>query len=73
MTELNEDFLENDAPIHGQKYVLLSFVSPEKFIAQKELFSFHKYLKQNSKKFNLLSWPSESINIYVENIKVKIF
>ena len=53
MTELNEDFLENDAPIHGQKYVLLSFVSPEKFIAQKNLFSFHKYLKQNNSDYEL--------------------
>ena len=43
-----EDFLEVDAPINGQKYCLLSFVSPEKMLKQKELFTFHKYLKHQN-------------------------
>tara|TARA_B100001123_G_scaffold390035_1_gene467289 strand:+ start:2047 stop:2847 length:801 start_codon:yes stop_codon:yes gene_type:complete len=43
--EQEEDFLEVDTPINGQKYCLLSFVSPEKMLKQKNLFAFHKYLK----------------------------
>ena len=30
-----EDFLEVDAPINGQKYVLLSFVSPHKILKRR--------------------------------------
>tara|TARA_B100000700_G_C14955844_1_gene813950 strand:- start:31 stop:774 length:744 start_codon:yes stop_codon:yes gene_type:complete len=53
MTEIEEDFLEVDAPINGQRYVLLSFVSPEKFLKRKEIFSFHKYLKHSNKDYDL--------------------
>ena len=34
--EVKEDFLEVDPKIPGQNYVCLSFVSPEKFLKQKE-------------------------------------
>lgn len=46
--EVEEDFLEVDAPIHGQNYCLLSFVLPEKILKRKELFAFHKYLKHRN-------------------------
>ena len=46
VAEVEEDFLEVDNPINGQRYVLLSFVSPNKLLEQKEIFSFHKFLKQ---------------------------
>jgi len=39
------DLLDEDRPISGQKYVCLSFISPENHIKKKELFYFEKYLK----------------------------
>ena len=40
-----EDFLEEDTEIPGQKFCLLSFLSPEKVIADKNLYMFGKFLK----------------------------
>ena len=40
-----EDFLEEDAEIAGQKYCLLSFLSPEKVLDDKNLFMFEKFLQ----------------------------
>lgn len=40
-----EDFLDEDAEIPGQKYVLLSFLSPEKVLQRKDLFFFERFLK----------------------------
>ena len=40
-----EDFLEEDAEIPGQKVCLLSFLSPEKVLAKKDLFMFEAFLK----------------------------
>lgn len=45
-----EDHLDVDAPIPGQQFVCLSFVSPEKILQQKEAYfrtAFWKYLKTN--------------------------
>ena len=39
-----EDFLDDDTEIPGQRYVLLSFLSPEKVLDKKELFFFQKFL-----------------------------
>jgi uncharacterized protein YdcH (DUF465 family) len=39
-----EDFLDEDTEIPGQRYVLLSFISPEKVLDKKELFFFQKFL-----------------------------
>jgi hypothetical protein len=39
------DLLDEDKPISGQKYVCLSFISPEDHIKNKELFYFEKFLK----------------------------
>ena len=39
------DLLDEDRTISGQKYVCLSFISPENHIKRKELFYFEKYLK----------------------------
>lgn len=41
-----EEFLEDDPEISGQKYVLLSFLSPDKILADKNLFLFHKFIQQ---------------------------
>ena len=40
------DLLDEDKPIAGQKFVCLSFISPEEIIKNKQLFYFEKYLKQ---------------------------
>jgi hypothetical protein len=40
------DLLEEDKPIAGQKFVCVSFVSPEKILKQKEIFYFDEFLKK---------------------------
>jgi len=40
-----EDFLEEDQELPGQKYVLLSFLSPEKVLANKDVFLFTRFVK----------------------------
>jgi hypothetical protein len=40
------DLLEEDKPIAGQKFVCISFVSPEKILKQKEVFFFQEFLKK---------------------------
>lgn len=40
------DLLEEDKPIAGQKFVCLSFVSPEKIIKQKDEFLYEEFIKQ---------------------------
>ena len=39
------DLLEEDKPIAGQKFVCMSFVSPEKILKEKEVFFFEEFLK----------------------------
>lgn len=39
------DLLDEDKPLSGQKYVCLSFISPEDHIKNKELFYFEKFLQ----------------------------
>ena len=39
------DLLDEDKPLGGQKYVCLSFISPEDHIKNRELFYFEKFLK----------------------------
>jgi len=40
------DLLDEDQIIAGQKFVCLSFISPEKIIKQKELFIFNEFIKK---------------------------
>jgi hypothetical protein len=44
MATEREDFLEEDAEITGQKFCLLSFLSPEKVLKDKNLFMFQRFL-----------------------------
>ena len=39
-----EDFLDEDTEVPGQKYVLLSFLSPEKVLDKKDQFFFKRFL-----------------------------
>jgi len=40
------DLLEEDKPIAGQKFVCISFCSPEKILKKKEIFFFEEFLKK---------------------------
>jgi hypothetical protein len=40
------DLLEEDKPIAGQKFVCVSFCSPDKILKQKEMFFFEQFLKK---------------------------
>ena len=40
------DLLEEDKPLAGQKFVCVSFVSPEKILKQKEIYFFEEFLKK---------------------------
>jgi hypothetical protein len=40
-----EDFLDEDPEISNQRYVLLSFLSPEKVLEKKDLYFFQQFLK----------------------------
>ena len=40
------DLLEEDKPIAGQKFVCVSFISPENIIKQKQMFFFEQFLKK---------------------------
>lgn len=44
-TAVIEDFLDEDTEIPGQKFVLLSFLSPEKVLEKKELYFFQKFMQ----------------------------
>jgi hypothetical protein len=43
---VKEDFLEEDPEIRSQKFVLLSFLSPENVLEQKDEFFFGEFVKQ---------------------------
>lgn len=43
--EPREDFLEEDQEIPGQKFCLLSFLSPEKVLANKDAYFFSQFVK----------------------------
>ena len=68
------DLLDEDIPVSGQKFVCLSFISPEKIIKDKELFFFDEFLKQydlnkSLEKFNqFLNFISYKYKLNFENI-----
>merc|ERR1711916_228328 len=39
------DVLDEDKPISGQKFVCISFISPEKILKNKELYFFNEFVK----------------------------
>lgn len=68
------DLLDEDRPIAEQKFVCLSFVSPEYIIKKKELFMFEKFVSQynmnkSMTKFNeFLNFISAKYNINSQDI-----
>ena len=43
--EVREEFLDEDSEIPSQRFVLLSFLSPEKVLARKDQFFIDQFLK----------------------------
>jgi hypothetical protein len=68
------DLLEEDKPISGQKFVCVSFVSPEKILKEKEVFFFEEFLKKwdlnkSMEKFvQFLNFISYKYNISFEDV-----
>ena len=50
---IEEDFLEVDNEISGQKFTCLSFISPENVLRNKDLFMVHHFLKATATEYNL--------------------
>jgi hypothetical protein len=68
------DLLEEDKPIAGQKFVCVSFVSPDKILKQKEIFFFEEFLKKwdfnkSMEKFvQFLNFVSYKYNISFDDV-----
>jgi hypothetical protein len=68
------DLLEEDKPIAGQKFVCVSFCSPESILKKKELFFFEEFLKKwdfnkSMEKFvQFLNFISYKYNISFEDV-----
>jgi len=68
------DLLEEDKPIAGQKFVCVSFVSPENILKQKNMFFFEEFLKKwefnkSMEKFlQFLNFISYKYNVSFEDI-----
>ena len=69
-----EDFLSEDTEIPSQKVVLLSFLSPEKVLASKDVYQFQQFLKDYELQWRtakLEAWLAEqvaSVNRKLEEI-----
>ena len=72
------DLLDEDKPIAGQKFVCLSFVSPEKILKQKELYYFSKFIEQwefskSMEKFTqFLGFLSYKYSLNLENLNTDL-
>jgi hypothetical protein len=55
-----EDFLDEDTEIPGQRFVLLSFLSPEKVLEKKDLFFFQKFLHSYE-----VEWKTKNLEKYL--------
>lgn len=68
------DVLDEDSPIAGQKFVCVSFISPEKILKDKNEFFFQEFLKQwelskSLEKFNqFLNFISYKYNFSFESV-----
>jgi hypothetical protein len=68
------DLLDEDKPIAGQKFVCVSFISPDKILKKKELFLFENFLKhfdfeKSMKKFQqFLNFTSYKYNLNFDNV-----
>ncbi len=62
---VEEDFLTEDPEISSQKYVLLSFLSPEKILANKDVYFFQQFIKDYNiqwRSTKLEAWLAEQVS-----------
>jgi len=57
---VKEDFLEEDGEIPGQRFVLLSFLSPETVLARKDQYIFEQFLKQYE-----ITWKTKNLEKFL--------
>jgi hypothetical protein len=60
---VEEDFLDEDVEIPGQRYVLLSFISPEKVLEKKDIHFFHKFLQSYE-----VDWKIKNLEKYMVDV-----
>jgi len=60
---VKEDFLEEDPEIRSQKFVLLSFLSPENVLESKDQFFFGEFLKQYEIDFKIRNLETFLVSI----------
>jgi hypothetical protein len=58
-----EDFLDEDVEIPGQRYVLLSFISPEKVLDKKDIFFFKRFLESYE-----VDWKVKNLEKYMVDV-----
>jgi len=58
MAEEHEDFLNEDPDVPGQKFCLLSFLSPEKVLAKKDMFFFVNFVKSFELSFRVKTFET---------------
>lgn len=58
-----EDFLDEDTEISGQRYVLLSFISPEKVLDKKDIFFFKKFIESYE-----VDWKIKNLEKYMVDV-----
>jgi len=68
------DLCDEDAPIAGQKFACISFVSPEKILQKREVYLFNQFIKQwefsksMERYFEFIHFISYKYNLNVENL-----
>jgi hypothetical protein len=68
------DLCDEDAPIAGQKFACMSFVSPEHVLKKREMFLFDQFVKQwdftksMSKYFDFLNFMAYKYNLKIEDL-----
>ena len=67
------DVLDEDKPIAGQKFVCMSFISPEKILKEKNMYFFEKFLKDWDIFKSMEKFPApELMEPLIEDIKAAI-
>lgn len=62
MSKDNQEFLDEDNELPGQRFCLLSFLSPEKVLARKEQYYFEQYLKHYE-----VQWKTKNLEKFLAN------
>ena len=55
-----EDYLDEDEPVSGQKYALVSFLSPENVLEKKDLFFFQRFLQTYE-----VEWQVKNMEVFL--------